>query len=157
MSKLLNAVVKYPAGKVFETQYGSRCNAVLTVGDDEIKIWAEPGTPKGQQLQSLKRGETVLVVDDNGKYKLLESDTKNGNSNTNGNGNSDGATNKNYEPLTPDKKREIAVYIADMAGLYGDCLEQAKGLNKDDLTLPPEAIKDIATTLFITSQRHFNL
>jgi hypothetical protein len=157
MSKLLNAVVKYPAGKVFETQYGSRCNAVLTVGDDEIKIWAEPGTPKGQQLQSLKRGETVLVVDDNGKYKLLESDTKNGNSNTNGNGNSDGATNKNYEPLTPDKKREIAVYIADMAGLYGYCLEQAKGLNKDDLTLPPEAIKDIATTLFITSQRHFNL
>jgi hypothetical protein len=153
MSKLLNAIVKYPAGKVFQTQYGERCNAVLTVGDDEIKIWAEPGTPKGQQLQSLKRGETVLIVDDNGKYKLLESDTKNGNSNTNGNGN----TNKNYEPLTPDKKREIAVYIADMAGLYGYCLEQAKGLNKDGLTLPPEAVKDIATTLFITSQRHFNL
>jgi hypothetical protein len=99
----------------------------------------------------------VLVVDDNGKYKLLESDTKNGNSNTNGNGNSDGATNKNYEPLTPDKKREIAVYISDMAGLYGYCLEQAKTLNKEDLSLPPEAVKDIATTLFITSQRHFNL
>ena len=157
MSKLLNAIVKYPAGKILETKYGERCNAVLTVGDDEIKIWGEPGTPKGQQLQSLKRGETVLVVDDNGKYKLLESEPKNGNSNTNGNGNSNGATNKNYEPLTPDKKREIAVYVADMAGLYGYCLEQAKGLNKDDLTLPPEAIKDIATTLFVTSQRHFNL
>ena len=153
MSKLLNAIVKYPATKTFQTQYGERCNAVLTIGDDEIKIWAEPGTPKGQQLQSLKRGETVLVVDDNGKYKLLESDTKNGNSNTNGNGN----TNKNYEPLTPDKKREISVYIKDIAGLYGYCLEQAKTLNKEDLSLPPEAVKDIATTLFITSQRHFNL
>ena len=157
MSKLLNAIVKYPATKNFETKYGERCNAVLTVGDDEIKIWGEPGTPKGQQLQSLKRGETVLVVDDNGKYKLLESEPKNGNSNTNGNGNSNGATNKNYEPLTPDKKREIATYIKDMAGLYGFCLEQAKTLNKDDLTLPPEAVKDVATTLFITSQRHFNL
>ena len=157
MSKLLNAIVKYPAGKVFQTQYGERCNAVLTVGDDEIKIWAEPGTPKGQQLQSLKRGETVLVVDDNGKYKLLESDTKNGNTNGNTNGNSNGVTNKNYEPLAPDKKREIAVYISDMAGLYGYCLEQAKTLNKEGSELPAEAVKDIATTLFITSQRHFNL
>ena len=153
MSKLLNAIVKYPATKTFETKYGERCNAVLTVGDDEIKIWGEPNTPKGEQLKALKRGETVLIVDDNGKYKLLESEAKI----TNGNGNSNGKTNKNYEPLTPDKKREIAVYINDMAGLYGYCLEQAKGLNKDDLTLPPEAIKDIATTLFITSQRHFNL
>jgi hypothetical protein len=59
--------------------------------------------------------------------------------------------------LTPDKKREIATYIKDMAGLYGFCLEQAKALNKEDLSLPPEAIKDVATTLFITSQRHFNL
>jgi len=157
MSKLLNAVVKYPAGKTFETRYGSRCNAVLTVGDDEIKIWGEPNTPKGQQLQALKRGETVLVIDDNGKYKLLESDSKTTNSNTNGNGNTNGNTKQNYEPLTPDKKREIAVYISDMAGLYGYCLEQAKGLNKDDLTLPHEAIKDRATTLFVTSQRHFNL
>jgi hypothetical protein len=59
--------------------------------------------------------------------------------------------------LTPDKKREIATYIKDMAGLYGFCLEQAKALNKEDLSLPPEVIKDVATTLFITSQRHFNL
>lgn len=153
MSKLLNAIVKYPASKVFETQYGSRVNAVLTVGDEEVKIWGEPNTPKGEQLKALKRGETVLVIDDNGKYKLLESEAKNTNTNTNSNGNS----KQNYEPLTPDKKREIATYIKDMAGLYGFCLEQAKGLNKDDLTLPPEAIKDVATTLFITSQRHFNL
>ncbi|MEL0594286.1 MAG: hypothetical protein U1V55_07595 [Planktothrix rubescens PR222] len=153
MSKLLNAIVKYPATKTFQTQYGSRCNAVLTIGDDEIKIWGEPNTPKGQQLQALKRGETVLVIDDNGKYKLLESDSKT----TNTNGNTNGVTKQNYEPLTPDKKREIAVYISDMAGLYGYCLEQAKTLNKEDLTLPPDAIKDIATTLYITSQRHFNL
>ena len=165
MSKLLNAIVKYPATKTFQTQYGERCNAVLTVGDDEIKIWGEPNTPKGEQLKSLKRGETVLIVDDNGKYKLLESEAKitNGNGNSNGNsngktnGNSNGVTNKNYEPLTPDKKREIAVYIADMAGLYGYCLEQAKTLNKEGSELPAEAVKDIATTLFITSQRHFNL
>lgn len=152
MGKLLNAIVKYPAGKTLNTQYGEKVNAVFDCGGEEIKIWADAGTPKAEMLKSLVKGEHKLILDDGGKYKLLEDSQS---SPTNGNGN--GNTNKNYEPLDPDKKREIATYIKDMAGLYGFCLEQAKALNKEDLSLPSDAIKDIATTLFITSQRHFNL
>lgn len=155
MGKVLNATVKFPASKVFQTQYGERVNAVFTCDGDEIKIWAEAGTPKAEMLKRLTKGEQKLILDDGGKYKLLEdSSTSQTVSNGNGNGSK---TNNNYEPLTDDKKRAIATYVKDLTGLYGFCLEQAKTLNKEDLSLPPEAIKDIATSLFITTQRHFNL
>jgi len=160
MGKLLNAVVKYPANKVFDTQWGEKVNAVFECNGQEIKIWADANSQKAETLKALTKGEHKMILDDGGKYKLLEdsqTSQPNGNGNSNGNGKTNGNTNKNYEPLDPDKKREIATYIKDMAGLYGFCLEQAKGLNKEGLTLPPDAIKDIATTLFITSQRHFNL
>ena len=154
MGKVLNAIVKYPAGKTLETKYGEKVNAVFDCGGEEIKIWADANTQKAELLKSLTKGEQKLILDDNGKYKLLEdSQTSQPQPNSNGNG----KAKQNYEPLDPDKKREIATYIKDMAGLYGFCLEQAKALNKEDLSLPPEAIKDVATTLFITSQRHFNL
>lgn len=156
MSKLLNAVVKYPASKVFETQYGERVNAVLTVGDDEIKIWGEPNTPKGEQLKALKRGETVLVIDDNGKYKLLESDSKN----TNGNGNGNGNSKPDYAPLSDDKKRAVASYIKDMAGLYSFCRETSiKTLSErfDEQELTPDDVRSMTATLFIATQKHFGI
>ena len=156
MGKLLNAVVKYPAGKTLNTQYGEKVNAVFECGGEEIKIWADANTQKAEMLKNLTKGEHKLIIDDNGKYKLLDdsqTSQPNGTSNTNGNG----KTNSNYEPLTDDKKRAIAAYIQDMTGLYGYCLNQAKTLNKEDFQLPPEAVKDIAATLFIATQRHFNL
>lgn len=157
MGKLLNAVVKYPAGKVLETKYGEKVNAVFMAGEEEIKIWADANTQKAEMLKSLVKGEHKLILDDGGKYKLLE-DGETSQPNGNGNSNGNGKTNSNYEPLSDDKKRAIATYIKDMTGLYGFCLEQAKALDLEkDLELPPEAIKDVATTLFITSQRHFNL
>ena len=156
MGKLLNAIVKYPAGKTLNTQYGEKVNAVFDCGGEEIKIWADAGTPKAEMLKSLVKGEHKLILDDGGKYKLLD-DSQTSQPNGNGNSNGNGKTNSNYEPLSDDKKREIAAYVKDMTGLYGFCLEQAKGMYKYDLSLTPDAIKDIATTLFITSQRHFNL
>lgn len=156
MGKLLNAIVKYPAGKTLNTQYGEKVNAVFDCGGEEIKIWADAGTPKAEMLKSLVKGEHKLILDDGGKYKLLD-DSQSSPTNGNGNGKINGNANKNYEPLSDDKKRAIAAYVKDMTGLYGFCLEQAKGMYKYDLDLTPDAIKDIATTLFITSQRHFNL
>ncbi|MBE9144899.1 hypothetical protein [Planktothrix mougeotii] len=157
MGKLLNAVVKYPAGKILDTKYGEKVNAVFDCGGEEIKIWADANTQKAELLKSLTKGEQRLILDDNGKYKLLE-DEQTAKTNGNGNSNGNGKANSNYEPMSDDKKRAIATYIKDMTGLYGFCLEQAKALDLEkDLELPPEAIKDVATTLFITSQRHFNL
>ncbi|MFM6205025.1 hypothetical protein, partial [Planktothrix sp.] len=130
------------------TKYGEKVNAIFECNGEEIAIWADANSQKAEMLKNLTKGEQKLILDDNGKYKLLEDD-KPTQTNSNGNG--------KYEPLSDDKKREIAAYVKDMTGLYGFCLEQAKGMYKYDLNLTPDAIKDIATTLFITSQRHFNL
>jgi len=156
MGKLLNAIVKYPASKILNTKYGEKVNAIFDCNGEEIAIWADANSQKAEMLKNLIKGEQKLILDDNGKYKLLE-DSQSTPTNGNGNSNGNGKTNSNYEPLSDDKKREIAAYVKDMAGLYGFCLEQAKGMYKYDLSLTPDAIKDIATTLFITSQRHFNL
>lgn len=156
MEKLLNAVVKFPASKILNTKYGEKVKAIFECNGEEIAIWADANSQKAEMLKNLTKGEQKLILDDNGKYKLLE-DSQTSQPNGNGNSNGNGKTNSNYEPLSDDKKREIAAYVKDMTGLYGFCLEQAKGMYKYDLSLTPDAIKDIATTLFITSQRHFNL
>jgi hypothetical protein len=54
--------------------------------------------------------------------------------------------------LSPDKKREIASYIQEMAKLYGFCLQQADSLGVDG-----EDKRAIATTLFISAQKKFAL
>ncbi len=54
--------------------------------------------------------------------------------------------------LSPDKKREIASYIQDMAKLYGFCLQQA-----DSLGVEGEDQRAIATTLYLSAQKKFAL
>lgn len=163
MGKLLNAIVKYPAGKVFETKYGEKVNAVFMAGEEEIKIWADANTQKAEMLKSLVKGEHKLILDDGGKYKLLE-DSQSSPTNTNGNG----KTNSNYEPLSDDKKRAIGQFITEQADLLAFCHECAyKAYNKrfphdpmdesESFALDSETIQKAGMSLFITSQRHFNL
>ena len=163
MGKLLNAIVKYPAGKTLNTQYGEKVNAVFDCGGEEIKIWADAGTPKAEMLKSLVKGEHKLILDDGGKYKLLE-DEKTSPTNTNGNG----KTNNNYEPLSDDKKRAIGQFITEQADLLAFCHEVAyKAYNKrfphdpmdesESFALDSETIQKAGMSLFITTQRHFNL
>lgn len=54
--------------------------------------------------------------------------------------------------LSPDKKREIASYIQEMAKLYGFCLQQADSLGVDG-----EDKRAIATTLYLSAQKRFAL
>lgn len=67
---LVKAVVKYPAGKTLDTQHGQRINVVLTLPDGtEHKEWSHPDD---RFLRSLKKGDTVQVVKDGDRYKLLK-------------------------------------------------------------------------------------
>ncbi|MDZ7355916.1 MAG: hypothetical protein ONB55_22575 [candidate division KSB1 bacterium] len=67
---LVRATVKYPAGKTLETRHGQRINVVLTLPDGtEYKEWSHPDD---RFLRSLKKGDTVQVVKDGDRYKLLK-------------------------------------------------------------------------------------
>lgn len=72
----LNATVKYPSGKVLQTQNGPRVNAVLTSAQgEEIKVW---GDADDAALRGLRKGQKVqLEQSDRGGYRLaaLQPDT----------------------------------------------------------------------------------
>ncbi|MBE9144924.1 hypothetical protein [Planktothrix mougeotii] len=171
MGKLLNAIVKYPAGKILETKYGEKVNAVFMAGEEEIKIWADANTQKAEMLKSLVKGEHKLILDDGGKYKLLEDEQKtqpNGNTNSNDNGKTNGKTNSNYEPLSDDKKRAIGQFITEQADLLAFCHETAyKAYNKrfphdpmdesESFALDSETIQKAGMSLFITTQKRFGI
>lgn len=54
--------------------------------------------------------------------------------------------------LSPDKKREIANYVSEMAKLYGFCLTQSESLG-----LEGEDKRTVATTLYLSAQKKFAL
>jgi hypothetical protein len=68
--KIINAKVKWPSGKIINTEYGQRINVVLISDEgEEIKLWGNPGDQIGQ----LKKGENVqLLKDEKGKLKLID-------------------------------------------------------------------------------------
>jgi hypothetical protein len=51
---------------------------------------------------------------------------------------------------------EIADYIDRLGKLYGHCLTTAASM-PTSIELPPTAVKDVATTMFIQTVRHFDL
>ena len=134
------ATVKYSA-KLCQTQYGERYNAVLIIDEteEEIKLWGDANS----DVSFLERGQKVTVINTGDKWRI--------------------AHNSPITPAPPapqgtiedDKKRAIKLYVSEMAGLYGYCLTQAQAIAPAEL--PPDAVKDVATTLFITTQRKFNL
>jgi hypothetical protein len=56
----------------------------------------------------------------------------------------------------PSRSVEIADYIERLGKLYGHCLSTAAGM-PTSIELESTAVKDIATTIFIQTVRHFSL
>lgn len=54
--------------------------------------------------------------------------------------------------FSPEKKAEIAEYVANLAQLYQHCQDKA-----EDIALTPDDCRAIGTTLFIQTVKHFNL
>ena len=64
--------VKYSAGAPREGQYGPSINILVVFADGkEARIYGKPGDP----IQSLKQGEVIDVIDDNGKLKYVQTQT----------------------------------------------------------------------------------
>lgn len=62
-------IVKFAAGKVFNTTYGERINTVVALQNgEEIKLWGSPGD---SALLSLKKGQAVRLTDAGKGWKLM--------------------------------------------------------------------------------------
>ena len=69
---ITKAKVKYSAGAPREGQYGPSINILVAFADGkEARIYGKPGDP----IQSLKQGDVIDVIDDNGKLKYVQAAT----------------------------------------------------------------------------------
>lgn len=73
------AVVKYPGGKVIDGKYGPYRDAVLSIGEDEVKVFAGEGEPAFDALPKLEKGQAVQVIrrktkSGKTKYELADSE-----------------------------------------------------------------------------------
>ena len=143
--QIKNGTVKYPANKVFQSDWGERQNIVVEMDDGSTeKLYFEKGR---QPHASLKRGQSVAILFEGGKRRLVVSDKPNTPTEP---------PQPAYQKLTPDQKRAIANYIQDQAKLMRFCLETARE-NFSDQIETEESLRTLATTLFIATQRHFGL
>ena len=67
--KITKGIVKYGAGAPREGQYGPSINILVTLVDDsQVRVYGKPG----DVIERYKSGQAITLIDDNGKYKVLE-------------------------------------------------------------------------------------
>jgi hypothetical protein len=150
--KLLEA--KVTSARQVNTKHGQK--AVLNVVTDkgeEIAIWRPAGDV---EILGRKSGERVnIAIDAKGKASLVE--------------HCSAAPQQaaqvqpmgfavNEAPQVPETNRsaEIADYIQRLGKLYNHCLNTAANM-PTTVELNPPQVKDIATSLFIHTTKHFNI
>ena len=69
--KITKGIVKYGAGAPREGQYGPSINILVTLEDQsQVRVYGKPG----DVIERYKSGQAITLIDDNGKYKVLEED-----------------------------------------------------------------------------------
>jgi hypothetical protein len=142
--QLVKGMVKFPAREPRDFGYGDRINVVVSLADGaEVKLWGKPGDP----IEGLSKNQPVTLAFDGKSYKLADSAPT--------------APDRSSATvpsagMTPDTKRAIASYVEDLAALYKFCFDTAASKLSDRIQ-DQEAIKDVATTLFLTACRKFQL
>ena len=160
--KLLDARVNGMPRNV-TTKYGDKSVLDVATSEGNYTIWRPAGD---MEVMGRRNGERVTItLDSKGKASLV-----------------DHASNSPAVGLVPtpevklpfeaemqlkspmgfqaspqtSRSIEIADYIDRLGKLYGHCLTTAASM-PTSIELPPTAVKDVATTMFIQTVRHFDL
>jgi hypothetical protein len=144
--KLLDARVNGMPRQV-TTKYGDKSVLDVATSEGNYTIWRPAGD---SEVMGRRNGERVAIaLDSKGKASLVEhASTK-----------PQLAQMGFSAPVeTPETTRsaEIADYIQRLGKLYNHCLTTAASM-PTSIELEAPQVKDIATTLFIQTTKHFNL
>lgn len=145
---LLQGTVIWPAGKVFENQWGKSQSITVSINGQEEKIWFKEGL---QPHASLKKGQQIklLASEQNGKTRYtIISDTPDNNQ-------QQSPAAKKYQ-LADEDKRAIAEYISQQSKILRFCIEQASK-ECGDITPSEESVRSLGVSLYIAAQRKFGL
>jgi hypothetical protein len=141
--KLTTAIISSNPREV-TTKFGQRTviDAIRTDTNETIAIWRPPND---RYVQKLGKDDRVsIAINEKGQLTLVEEESP-----TSPEPSPSPTANL---PLSLSEKKQIASYIQEMAKLYGFCLQQANSLVA--INVDKQAI---ATTLFFSAQKKFNL
>jgi hypothetical protein len=150
--KLLEARVNGNPRQV-STKYGDKSVLDVVTSEGDYTIWRPAGD---SEVMGRMNGERVsITLDSKGKASLVEhASTKPQEAQM------DSERSRtmgfNVPPEQPSRAAEIVDYIQRLGKLYGCCLTTAANM-PTSLELESTAVKDIATTMFLQTVRHFSL
>jgi hypothetical protein len=147
--KLLDARVNGMPRQV-STKYGEKAVLDVATSEGNFTIWRPAGD---SEVMGRRNGERVsIAIDSKGKASLVEHcSTAPQQAQVQA---KMGFTTESAPATT--RSAEIADYINRLGKLYSHCLTTAANMPTSvDLNAPQ--VKDIATTLFIQTTKHFNL
>ena len=146
--KLLDARVNGMPRQV-STMYGEKSVLDVVTSEGNLTIWGLAGD---KQVMGRRNGERVTIsLDSKGKASLVEHCSA-------APGQARMGFTANLTDSAPEASRtaEIADYVTRLSKLYNHCLTAAVNM-PTAIELDAPQVKDIATTLFIQTTKHFNL
>jgi len=144
MQSLTTATIKFPAGRVFDGQYGPRANVLAVLPDgSEVKVWAAP-----HELAGYRKGDPIHLVQDAKGYKPVAIAQQPQRANH-------PAPQATAAPKPELDKQAIADFVTQQAKLYSYCYRTAIESMPPDA--PLEAIQSCASSVYISTGRRFNL
>ena len=171
MVQLIEATATDRARRV-TTKYGERTviDAIRRDNGEKVTVW-RGGDDDYSQKHVIKNARLTLTLDNKGKYSLIEDPALVSlgqpplpdspvpvrplyNTNHVIAQNSEKSSEKHSETFTTDEKRAIASYIGDMADLFNFCL---KTVDQRVENITPDDRRQVATSLFIATQKRFNI
>jgi hypothetical protein len=165
MTTLFNATVIFPAGKIFENQYGKSQSAkVLLESGENVDIWEKPN---GIIAKWMKGDKVAVTINSRGKYEAIlnygesvaqsapiaanvtpQAATPQAHSQT-------PTAAKSIKP-SAEVQYQIVEYQEFCAKVYHMAFTKANE-QMVDLMLKDEQLKDIASCIFIQTMRRFSL
>jgi ATP sulfurylase len=129
--KIVKGVVKYGAGAPREGQYGPSINILVTLEDgSQVRVYGKPG----DVIERYKSGQNIQLIDDKGKYKVVEEEMQ--------------QAAKQVQNIDVSEKPDLAKLVFDMSALYSKSYVEIYNAIVD-AGIPHENATAATSTIFI--------
>jgi len=129
--KIVKGVVKYGSGAPREGQYGPSINILVTLEDgSQVRVYGKPG----DVIERYKSGQNIQLVDDKGKYKVVEEEMQ--------------QAAKQVQNIDVSIKPDLAAMVFEMSAIYSQAYIDI--YNKmSEAGIPHENATAATSTIFI--------
>jgi ATP sulfurylase len=129
--KIVKGVVKYGSSAPREGQYGPSINILVTLEDgSQVRVYGKPG----DVIERYKSGQNIQLVDDKGKYKVVEEEMQ--------------QAAKQVQNIDVSEKPDLAAMVFEMSAIYSQAYIDI--YNKmSEAGIPHENATAATSTIFI--------